>query len=319
MPSRTWASLAAQSTVHAVLAVLAVEALVGLWRARSPSDRLALRLAGLLQPALVTPCLWLLFPARWKEDFRFSLLALRHFDELRLGRFGLVEVGMACGAALSAALLLMDLWPLVRRGRDLAETVRAPERLVAELSRVAAERGIAPPTLRFVRSRTASLYCSGVRRPCLLVSEGALELLDPLELRSALGHELAHLKAHDPALSWALLLVRSLLWWNPVVQVVARAVARDAEWRADERAGEDRLALASAVLKLHRAGIARPQQLFVPLSYRLAAPLRRARSHDVAARCRRLLESSPVPVMAFRPARLALTVASFAVLALAVT
>ena len=50
--------------------------------------------------------------------------------------------------------------------------------------------------------------------------------------------------------------LRCAMAWNPTFQVLARALARDAERLADERGvelGADRLALASALLKLHRA------------------------------------------------------------------
>jgi hypothetical protein len=115
--------------------------------------------------------------------------------------------------------------------------------------------------------------------------------------------------------------VRALLFFNPVAQVVARAVTRDAEWRADERAGADRLALASALVKLHRAslGPAAAPARTLPLAAALAEPLQRARSHDVAARCRRLLEPAAPPRLLFRPARLAATALALAGLAFLVT
>jgi Zn-dependent protease with chaperone function len=319
MQSGTWANFAAQSCVHALLAALAAEALIGLWRARAPSDRLLLRLAALAQPLLVTPALFALFPDRRSEDFRFALLSLRNLDDLRIGPLGLVAVGLWLGAALSLALLVTDLWPLLARGRGPPEALPPPPPLEAALAEVARRVGLPAPALSFVRSKTPTLFCAGMRRRVLVVSEGALELLDPAELRAALGHELAHLERHDPALSWALALVRLVLFFNPVVQVVARAVARDAEWRADEGAGADRLALASAVLKLHRAGLSAHPRFGLPLAARLAEPLRRARSHDVAARCRRLLEPAPPSLMPWRSARVTLAVASFAALAFAVT
>ena len=319
MPSGTWASLAAQSTAHALIAALAAEALIALWRARSPEDRLRLRLLALLIPLVVTPALYFLLPERREEDFRFSFLALRHFGALRAGPLG-PRAALLLSGALSAALLAVDLVPLARgRGRDFGRAALGPPELLAALAEVAAARGLHAPALRFVPSRAAALYCAGVRRRELVVSEGAFLLLDPAELRAALGHELAHLEAHDPALSWALVLLRGLLFFNPVAQVLARAVSRDAEWRADERAGADRLALASAVLKLHRAGLSKAPLRSFPLARRIAEPFRRARSHDVAARCRRLLEPSSPPVMPFRAARLALAAAACAALAFIVT
>jgi Zn-dependent protease with chaperone function len=148
-----------------------------------------------------------------------------------------------------------------------------------------------------------------------VVSRGALSFLDAEELRAALAHEMAHLARRDPALSWALMGVRVLLFFNPVAQVVARAIARDAEWRADEDAGGDRLALASAILKLYRAGVAAPAMARrLPAAAVLGESLRRVRSHDVEARCRRLLEPEPPPRLTLRPLRVLLTGASLVAL-----
>jgi len=131
-----------------------------------------------------------------------------------------------------------------------------------------------------------------VRHPCIYVSRGALALLDPDELRSALAHEAAHLERRDPERSWVVMGLRALMCLNPTFQVQARVLARDAERRADERGvelGADRLALASGLIKLHRAtggGAVRRTLLF-------AGPLRRARSLDVEQRARALLAPAP--------------------------
>jgi beta-lactamase regulating signal transducer with metallopeptidase domain len=119
---------------------------------------------------------------------------------------------------------------------------------------------------------------------------------------------MAHLIRRDPALSWGLMAARVVLFFNPVAQVVARAIARDAEWRADEGAGGDRLALASAILKLYRAGVATPVAAarWLPATAVLGESLRRVRSHDVEARCRRLLEPEPPRPLTLRRMRVLL-------------
>jgi Zn-dependent protease with chaperone function len=156
-----------------------------------------------------------------------------------------------------------------------------------------------------------------VRRHAIVISRGALRLLDPDELRAALAHELAHLARHDPAASWAVMGARALMWFNPAFQVLSRAIARDAEALADERAAAacgDRLALASGLLKLHRAtarGL--PVRRTLPLAAALVTPLERARSLDVEVRCRRLLDGAPPPVR-WGGARVALAAASLTVL-----
>ena len=314
-----WFDYAAQSVTHALVAALAIEALLRLWRVRAPDDRLALRLLGLGQPLLVTPALFFLAPQRAGEEFhdRWALLAARNWEEVSVLGLSAFHVGVVLLASLGTVLFLMDLGPLLR-GRHHAPppAAPAPPELEAALAEVArAHRRAA--RLHFVEARGPALFCSGVRHPVLVVSRGALDLLDGEELRAALSHELAHLDRHDPALSWSLMAMRAVLFFNPVSQVVARALARDAEWRADEGAGGDRLALASAVLKLYRAGVGRPSPAArtLPLAAALAEPLQRVRSHDVEARCRRLLEPTPPPRVPLRRLRLLLAGASLVTLA----
>jgi len=323
MPPRNWADYLAQSTTHALVAALATEALLQIWRVRAPADRLALRMTGLLQPLLVTPALWLC-ERRQGEEFRdrWVLFASRRWEELSVAGSSAFSVFLWVVGALGTALLLMDLVPLLagqRRGGPAASA--APEPLRALVEAAAAAMRIQSPPLRFVETRAPALFCQGTRRPGLVVSRGAYELLDREELRAALSHELVHVRQRDPALSWALMGIRACLFFNPAVQVVARAVARDAEWRADECAGGDRLALASALLKLHRAGLAGPGEALraLPFAAVLTEPMRRARSQDVLARCRRLMEPVAPEAAPLRKLRIGLSSAAFAALFFLVT
>ena len=112
---------------------------------------------------------------------------------------------------------------------------------------------------------------------------------------------------------------RALMWFNPAFQVLSRAVARDAEWRADEAAAAacgDRLALASGLIKLHRAtsssGAIQVRRT-LPLAGALAEPLARVRSLDIEVRCRRLLDGPPRP-LPFLKARVTIAAASLTAL-----
>jgi len=324
MPGR-WADLVAQSIVHALVAALAVEALVRVWRVRRPEERLGLRLAALAQPLAVTPALVFLAPLRDGDEFhaRWALFSGRHWEEVQLLGRSVFTLFVAVMAALGLALFLMDLLPLLRRRpRGGFAGGEPPAALSAEVARLAAAAGLPPPPLRFLDSEVPALFCAGVRRPLVVVSRGAVALLDPAELRAALAHELVHLARRDPLASWLLMGVRALLFFNPVAQVLARAMAREAERRADDAAGEvadDRLALASALLDLHRAtgGARIPRTL--PFGTALSEPLRRARSRDVEIRCRRLMDGGPAAPAALAGVRLALVAATLPALLFFVT
>jgi Zn-dependent protease with chaperone function len=303
-----WMDFAGQAIFHALVAALVVEALVRLWGVRQPEQRTGFRLLALAWPLIAVPALFLLFPQREGEAFRDAraLFAARHWDDLSFLGVGLYSWWIGGMALLGLGLFLLDLVPWLRaRGSSEPPSLPAAaegERAAAALVEAAGALGIEAPPLAYVPQGPPLLYCTGTRRPTVVVSRAAVELLDPAELRCALAHELAHLERRDPTLSWALMGARALLWFNPVVQVLVRAIARDAERIADERAGEatgDRLALASGLLRLFRATEGRPSAPDghpFPLAASLAEPIARARAHDIEQRCRALMAPAPEPV-----------------------
>ncbi len=324
LPSAKWVEIAAQAIFHTLVASLFLEALVRSWRVREPLQRMALRVTALGYPLLLFPALVWLFPVRRDEGFQdsWALLAGGRFDEIRFLGAGLMHWWVGALAAIGAALFLMDLVPLVRglfRPRPRAARLD-PESSAAiseALLGLARALGTGEPPVVFLDRDAPVLFCTGVRRHSVVISRGVLALLDREELRAALAHEMAHLARHDPAASWGVMAARAVMAFNPAFQVVSRAIARDAEARADERAAEacgDRLALASGLLKLHRATSAgSPVRRTLPFGDVLAEPLNRARSYDVEVRCRRLLDGPPERVP-FGAARVALAAASLTAL-----
>jgi Zn-dependent protease with chaperone function len=316
MESATWADILAQAIFHTLVASLFVEALVRSWRVAEPGQRIALRLTALGYPLVLFPALVILFPQRGEEAFRegLALFAGRRWEDVRFLGAGLFAWFTAGFSALGAALFLMDLVPFLagRRRPRLAFAEPDPGSRAALDSAVlplAAALGIPPPRLLFLERDAPALFCTGVRHPAIVVSRGALRLLDRDELRAALAHELAHVAHRDPGASWGVLAARAAMCFNPAFQVVSRAIARDAEWLADERAAAvcgDRLALASGLLKLHRATLG-PSSVHrtLPFAGALSEPLARVRSHDVEVRCRRLLDG-PAPPLPYGGARVAL-------------
>jgi Zn-dependent protease with chaperone function len=307
MSGQRWMDFAGQAIFHTLVAALVVEALVRLWKVRQPEQRTAFRLLGLGWPLLGVPLLFLAFPGREAEAFRDgrALFAGRHWDDVAFLGIGLYAWWVAAMAAAGLALFLLDLVPWIRaRGAESPPWVKsAPgaERAEVALSRAADALRMPAPPLSFVAEGPPLLFCTGTRRPAVVISRAAVDMLDDDELTGALAHELAHLERRDPTLSWALMGARALMWFNPGVQVLVRAIARDAERTADERAAAatgDRLALASALLKLYRAteGRVPARQAGRPLSASLAEPIARARAHDIELRCRALMAPAPEPV-----------------------
>jgi Zn-dependent protease with chaperone function len=315
MESATWADILSQAIFHTLVASLFVEALVRSWRVRDPGQRIALRLTALGYPLVLFPALVFLFPLRADEGFRqgLALFVGRRWADLRLLGVDLFSAFTFGLGTAGAALLAMDLVPFLRRRRSPGPVPAEPDpasaaALAATLPPLAAQLGLSAPPVVFLDRDGPVLFCAGVRRPAIVISRGAIRLLDAAELRAALAHELVHVARRDPAASWGVLLARILMGTNPAFQVMARALAREAERLADERAATvagDRLALASGLLKLHRATAGAPVRRTLPLSAALSGPLARVRDRDVELRCRQLLEPAP-PRLPFGAARVAL-------------
>jgi Zn-dependent protease with chaperone function len=297
------ADLLAQGLFHSLVASLFIEALARSWAVQDPAQRMALRLVALAYPLLAFPALLLLFPHRGDETFHdAALLSGRRWSDVAFFGLDLHRLFVSSLAALGVLLLAIDLGALARmllRGRPVpAEPSPAQAAALAAALAPLLGPGLAPP-LVYLDRPLPGLFCAGVRRPALHVTRGALELLDPGELRAALAHELAHLRRRDPARSWVMLGLRCLMCLNPTFQVLARALARDAERLADERGvvlGADRVALASALLKLHRAAGGLDERRTLVFGGALNGTLRRASSLDLERRVRALLEPAPRPL-----------------------
>jgi Zn-dependent protease with chaperone function len=321
-PGAKWADLLAQAIFHTLVASLFVEALVRSWRVREPQQRISLRLTALAYPLVVLPLLLALFPGRGDEIAGgWALLDGRRWDDVQALGVSLEDGFVVLFTAAGAVLLLIDVAPLVRGRRRPRPAARAPdpasaERLEGVIPSLAAAMGIVAPPVLFLSRDVPILFATGVRRSEIVISRGALALLDAAELRAALAHELAHIARRDPAKSWVLLAVRGLMFFNPAFQVVARATLRDAEWRADEHAARvtgDRVALASALLKLFRSSSGSAVRRTLPFAPVLSEPFDRARTLDIEVRCRRLLAPPEAP-LPFGAARVALAGASLTAL-----
>jgi Zn-dependent protease with chaperone function len=318
MGDATWADILTQSIFHTLVGSLFIEALVRGWQVAEPRQRIALRLVALGYPLVLFPALVLLGGVRAEETFRdaTALFSARAWGDLRWLGVGLDAWWRWAFAAAGASLFLMDFLPLFRRkGRPAA--ARADEatiaRLDAHLFPVAGRIGIRPPAIRYVDADVPMLFCTGVRRHEIVVSRGALALLDDEELEAAFGHELSHLARHDPAVSWLVMGARAVMFFNPAFQVLSRVIVRDAEHVADERAAAasgHRLPLAAGLLKLHRATTRyAPVPRSLPFAAALTEPIEKAHARDLEVRCRRLLGAAPRP-LPFGPLRILLAAAS---------
>lgn len=284
--------------LHTIVAALMVEAVLRLWKAQDPALKLTLRLVVALGPPLGVAALEVIAPFRhaaWFTD-RWALLASQRWSAGSVAGVGLDDWWFAGMTAVGLVLLLSDLVPLLlelseARQPSRSELGACPPEVEARVAMLAALMKVRQPDIRFIESEVPLLLCQGVRRPGLVVSRAALNLLDAEELHAAIAHELAHVARRDLLAGWGLLALRTLLAFNPVVQLVAGAIALDLERRADDdalAAGSKPLALASGLVKTYRAS-----RSTAPTGVVLWRTLRRAREASVEQRCRRAMDLPP--------------------------
>jgi Zn-dependent protease with chaperone function len=177
-------------------------------------------------------------------------------------------------------LLLLLCWVLVAA---FAGVLRARRRQRVLLSLLAHGDPKVPGAL-VVDHPAATAYCVPGLRSRIVISAGALDLLDQAELAAVLAHERAHLRArHDLVLLPFTALLR-VFRWSAVACEAAASVSLLVEMLADDRALRHRSAreLATALLRVGAAGGGH-----APLGALAAA------DGHVAARVSRLLRPAP--------------------------
>lgn len=158
------------------------------------------------------------------------------------------EASLIAGTLLLAVLC----WVLVDA---VAAVVRARRRQRTLLYLLAHDDPKVPGAL-VVDHPAAAAYCVPGLRSAIVISAGALDLLDQAELAAVLAHERAHLRArHDLVLLPFSALLRAF-GWSEVVLEANRAVALLVEMMADDRARRRLPAreLATALLRVGTSG-----------------------------------------------------------------
>jgi Zn-dependent protease with chaperone function len=165
---------------------------------------------------------------------------------------GLVAVlRLACLAA-SAALLMMLCWVLIAASGAVLRDRRRHRALLNLL----AHGDPKVPGALVVDHPAATAYCVPGLRSQIVVSAGAIDLLDQAELAAVLAHERAHIRErHDLVLLPFTALGRAFPW-SVSVQRAYAAVALLVEMLADDHARRHRPAreLATALIRVGAAG-----------------------------------------------------------------
>jgi Zn-dependent protease with chaperone function len=317
---------AGQAILHATVAALLIGALLRWWRVEDPGERLAMRWVAMAAPALLSTMYLVFAPWRtapWFVD-GWALFAGAHWEQLRIGGAGVASAAAVVLSVLGTALYLRDTVPfladrLVRSAPDrgLPGDHPASARVRRALDAVHESGPGRPSSVTVVDDSSPVLLCTGIDRTAIVISTGTLDRLDDDSLAAALAHEVAHLATRDPLAGWWLMTARTLQFFNPVVQVVARQAVQDLERRADVTVAEQGRAcgLASAVRRLSLAADVHSDLALASDGGRLASRvLWSAHRRGIDDRCRLLLENVVPARRPLRAWRIALASAGLAAL-----
>ena len=126
--------------------------------------------------------------------------------------------GLAAVSLIGTTLFLVT--SIVRSmhlNRWLRQACRDDARLAQTCAEVAANLGMRQSVRNAVVDVRATPLLWGWRRPMVVLSRQLMDELAPESIRNIVAHELAHLLRHDTWANVFAFLVKSLLWWNPVV------------------------------------------------------------------------------------------------------
>ncbi|MDP2744726.1 MAG: M56 family metallopeptidase [Dehalococcoidia bacterium] len=321
----------AATVFYSLVTALVVEALIRIWSIHRPSTRFKFRLLVLFLPLLYWPAFLLAFPQRQGDVFRqgAALLNLKQWLDLPVAgtmpfRYGLLLLL----ASTTLLFLAQELAPtlhtcLARRHRQESRRMEKGQHpgLHAALAEVSQKMGRPAPPVLVADRQAPAVYVAGAANPTLVISSHLLEALDGDELRGVLAHELAHLRRRDSWWGWALLVIRVLMFYNPVALLVSRQLVQDNEQACDDvavSATGQPLAFAAGLIKAFQAekpeSPAKAQGRSGNLRSRASAMYDHASLATVKKRVARLLNPPPVEDSPYENIRLVVVSSMLAVL-----
>jgi TonB family protein len=143
----------------------------------------------------------------------------------------IIFIAWGCGFALTALLLLVEGWRLVRISAR-ADPIHSTE-WTSAASAIAESYDVRRHVALLQTSTPDLLATWGLFKPRVLlpahISDWSSE-----RIRIVLAHELAHIRRHDWVIQIAAEVVRTIFWFNPLVWIACTRLRRDSEQACDD-------------------------------------------------------------------------------------
>ncbi|MFC1987562.1 M56 family metallopeptidase [Chloroflexota bacterium] len=249
-----------QTVLHSVIIAVVVEVMINLWHIHKPSLRIKFRFLVLL-PVIYLPFYFLLYTSRSGVHFheQVALLDSSEWMKLRLaGDITVWYVFMAILVLTTSFFLVKEVIPSIRyfcTARSSLPAVEAGQfpKLDKVLARLAGREYFRMPEVLLSAEAVPSVY--KFVHPALVLSAHTIDMLDDEELEAVIAHELSHLTGQNYRVMQMSLILRFLMFYNPIALFIFRRILDSGEETSDDMAvlvTGGQLALASAILKVYQ-------------------------------------------------------------------
>ncbi|MDP1808767.1 MAG: M56 family metallopeptidase [Actinomycetota bacterium] len=126
---------------------------------------------------------------------------------------------------------LMRFYNIVSHASELDR--RTNETLYEILDRLVEWAQVASPKVILVNSNSTP-FTVGLKRPIISLSPSLLKQLDQEEIEAVLAHEVAHIARRDYLYHWPLVLMRDVLFFNPLTYVIYQRLSFERERACDD-------------------------------------------------------------------------------------
>ena len=143
----------------------------------------------------------------------------------------IIVIGWACGFSVTALLLLVEGWRLVRIS-SRAERIHSAEWILV-VEQIAESYNVRRRVELLQTSAPDLLATWGLFKPRVLLPAHVSDWSED-RIRIVLAHELAHIRRHDWFIQIAAEAVRTIFWFNPLIWIACTRLRRDSEQACDD-------------------------------------------------------------------------------------
>jgi len=228
-----------QSFFHALIATIITGSAIEAWKINSPIVRQRFRLSVILLSIFSFPLYQLINPERGTLYFRLDAL----FDSsrwLKMELGGVVPLYVFFIAIIAVTSIIFVLQEMVPILRHFVEPTVDPQIAVIRPSEESpvgkALRGIttALPDVFIIHDDEMVLFSNTRGKPAIYLSAGLAKKLSAEQIQAAVAHEMAHIARSKYSVLLAGFILRTLMFFNPVVLVEFRRAIRNEEKICDD-------------------------------------------------------------------------------------